>query len=131
MKDSSKKQLKVKPKDQLFKSNDEIKADIVVDDTGKELVTRKEDKRNNKQVTPINDAPDIKLWLDNIEHTRGSLARMIRMVGHNEYPVDKAGKMCYLMQTLLQAFKTESDLTLYTEVLEIKKMLKERKKSDV
>jgi len=122
----TKKEAKIKPKDQLFKSDDELKSEIVPKNNCKEVVVRQESTNKNKVLSPF--VPELKLWLDTVPHARMSLSRIIRKAGRGEYPIDQAGKMAYLIQTLLQAFRVEAELSVLDRIAALEKELKKAEK---
>lgn len=82
---------------------------------------------NYPQIVPDNKAVStqvLNLRLGNLKNTRQSLSRIIKLYGAGELKAEKYRNLCYGLNSLIVAFKTEIEIM---EVLEIKKDIEDIK----
>lgn len=105
----------------LFKSNKEI----VAESEGKELIVT---ETNNKTITDKTPIIIDKLWLNNITNARKTISKLIRSYYSGGMDIDKCRTTLYMIQTLLQAFKIEGELSYMARIEALEKALKKAEK---
>ena len=80
----------------------------------KQIVTRDRNNYIPKPITPI------RLRTNTITNCRKSVGKVTRMAAAGRLDIDRAGKLCYLLQCLVSAFKAEAELSVVDEIKKLK-----------
>ena len=91
-----------------------IKPIVDDDNKDKQLVIADRNKLIAKPITPI------RLRTNTITNCRKSVGKVTRMAAAGRLDIDRAGKLCYLLQCLVSAFKAEAELSVVDEIKRLK-----------
>ena len=115
-------------KNKINNSESIIKDKIVDTPKGKELVMTKANKTDNSNLTPI--LTVVKLRLNTITNTRKSMGRIVRMAASGEIDSYYAGRLAYLIQVMLAAWKVEGELSYIKRIEAIEKEIRKHNKEE-
>jgi hypothetical protein len=112
---------KIVPEKTIKEAENKAKS-IAKRNIAKDLTNDKSIANIEQSLVPIGDTP-IRIRCNTIRNTRKSLARVTLLAARGTIPMERAGKLAYLLMSLGSLYRVESELSIADEIKELKALV--------